>query len=61
MGTTAREGLMEFGKGRNRWSDGSRPSVVVGRSAWGSWSSNVLRYSGCDRFIVDKAREFVCM
>ena len=33
MGTTARESPMEYGKGRNRWSDGRRPSTVVRRSA----------------------------
>ena len=52
---------MEYGKGRNSLSDGSRPLTVVLQSAWGSWSSNVLRYSGRDRFMVEKARDLLCM
>ena len=44
MGTTARAGPREYGKGRSGPSDGMRPSVVVLQSAWGSWASNVLRY-----------------
>ena len=61
MGTTAKEGPMEHGKGRNSWSDGRRPPTVVWQSAWGSWSSNVLRYLGSDRFMVEKARDLLCM
>ncbi len=61
MGITAREGPMEYGKGRNSPSNGSRPSAVVGQSARLNWSSNVLRQSGCDRLIVDKARDLLCL
>ena len=61
MGTTAREGPREHGKRRNSQSDGSHQSAVVRHSAWTRWSSNVLRYSGRDRFMVEKARDFLCM
>ena len=52
---------MEYGKGRNSLSDVNRPSAVGWQSAWGSWSSSVLRYLGCDRFMVEKARDFLCV
>ena len=52
---------MEYGKGRNSQSDGSRPPAVVLQSAWGSWSSNLLRYSGRDCFMAEKARDLLCM
>ena len=52
---------MEHGKGRSCPSNGRRPSAVVLKSPWGSWASNVLRYLGCDRFMIEKARDFLCV